>query len=691
MKTVRISAIVIASTLAVVAPAVRTAPAIAQAAVARALTAADTVAVRTIGDFAIAPNGSAVLFTVTRSTAQTNRIDVALMLLRSGQSAPIELHVPAVGVNTVRWAHDSKRFAFFATDPGLGQMGLYVMDVTAPEATAYGLKKLCAYDRGNSFISKSGNALSWSPDGTRLAFAGTTEPAPRPVPDPLVVTRLQYKTRTALSDNRRSHIFVVSATERSTPKPLTVGEFDNHSIDWGGDGSEIVFLSNREPDPDAALNYDIYAVNASTGALRQVTKTAGVEMEPVVSPDGKSIACIATKRPLTTIDSVAEDAHVFAVPFAGGSPRELNQALDRRSASPVWAPDGQSVLFTAGDHGKALIYRVPAAGGASKPAFDKNAQVAGLSVARDGSIVFGMTDPLMPRELFRLPPGAAQPAQITKINADLVAQWKLVRPETIAFKSFDGTEVQGWLYPPLDTRGKAPMILDIHGGPHGAFGYGFNPEFQLYASRGYAVLAINPRGSSGYGQAFSDGCVNDWGGADYKDLMAGVDAVLKTHPSIDGDRLGVMGGSYGGFMTNWVITQTNRFKAAVSIASLSNLISFYATSLYQDLVHAEFNGFPWEGSNFETLWKWSPVAHVKNVTTPTLFLHGEQDNDVHITQAEEMYTALRRRGIEAALARYPREGHGFREPRHRLDVATRTLEWMDRFLMPAAAKPTTAK
>jgi dipeptidyl aminopeptidase/acylaminoacyl peptidase len=692
MNAARVTLLVLPLALASVsASQTARAGASAQAGVARALTPADTVAIRTIGDFAVAPDGASILFTMLRAAPQTNRLDTILMLLKTGQGAPTELRLPATSVSAIRWAPDSKRFAFFATDPGAGQVGLYVMDVTAPEATAYGLKRICTYDRGNSFISKAGNALSWSPDGTKLAFAGTTEPAPRLGPDPVVVTRLQYKTRTSLSDNRRSHIFVVAATERSTPKPLTVGEFDNHSIDWRGDGSEIVFLSNREVDPDANLNYDIYAVNVSTGALRQVTKTPGVEMDPVVSPDGKSIAYLATTRPLTTIDSVAEDAHVFVVPFAGGEPRELNRALDRRSASPAWAPDSASVFFTASDHGRSLIYRVPAAGGASKPLFEKNAQIAGLSVARDGTLVFGMTDAVIPRELFRLPPGAGQPAQLTRLNADLVAQWKLVKPETIAFKSFDGTEIQGWLYPALDARGKTPMILDIHGGPHGAFGYGFNPEFQLYASRGYAVLAVNPRGSSGYGQAFSDGCVNDWGGADYKDLMAGVDAVLKTHPSLDGDRLGVTGGSYGGFMTNWAITQTTRFKAAASIASVSNLISFYATSLYQDLVHAEFNGFPWDGANFETLWKWSPVAHVKSVTTPTLFLHGEQDNDVHITQAEEMYTALRRRGIEAAFVRYPREGHGFREPRHRVDAMTRAVEWMDRFLMTAPPKPTTAR
>ena len=222
------------------------------------------------------------------------------------------------------------------------------------------------------------------------------------------------------------------------------------------------------------------------------------------------------------------------------------------------------------------------------------------------------------------------------------------------------------------------MILSIHGGPHGAFGYGFNPVAQFYAARGYATLMINPRGSTGYGQRFSDGSANNWGGGDYRDLMTGLDYVLKTHPRLDGNRLGVTGGSYGGFMTNWVITQTQRFKAAVAVASLSNLISFYATSMYQDLVHAEFNGYPWD--NFDTVWKWSPLAHVRSVTTPTLFIHGEQDNDVHITQAEEMYTALRQHGVEAKLVRYPREGHGLSESLHRVDAAQRTVAWLDQHL-----------
>ncbi len=210
------------------------------------------------------------------------------------------------------------------------------------------------------------------------------------------------------------------------------------------------------------------------------------------------------------------------------------------------------------------------------------------------------------------------------------------------------------------------------------YGWSFNPSFQVYVARGYGVLYLNPRGSSGYGQKFSDGTINEWGGGDYRDLMAGVDEVLRKNSWIDGERLGVTGGSYGGFMTNWIITQTPRFKGAVAVASLSNLISFYSTSLYQDLIHAEFGGFPWD--NFELLWQWSPFDYVRQVQTPTLFLHGENDNDVHITQAEEMYMALKRRGVETVLVRYPREGHGLREPKHRVDALERTVNWFDRYV-----------
>jgi dipeptidyl aminopeptidase/acylaminoacyl peptidase len=645
---------------------------------------ADQLALQDVGEIRISPDGSAIVFSVATTDVEANRSTSRLMRMPASGGAPVALDAVPPGANTVRWSPDSRRIAFFASREG--RDALWVYDVSSEALT-----RISDYDRTNRFLSKAGNWLAWSPDGSRLAFAGTLEPATRTA-DPYVTSRLQYKTRTGLSDDRRTHLYVVPLAG-GTPKPLTRGDFDEHSIDWGGDGSEIVFLSNRQPDPDASHNYDIYAVSVATGRVRQITDTPGVETDPRVSPDGRWIAYTATTRPVTTIDSVAEDQHVFVIAMSGGVAQELNHALDRRSSAPEWTPDGLAVLYTAADHGRTVLYRVSVKGGASVALIDRKAQVGPYSMARDGLVAIGLSDPAMPREVFRFRPDANL-QQLTTLNASALKGWKLVTPETVTFKSFDGAEIEGWYFPPLgESKGReksTPMLLSIHGGPHGMYGYGFNAGFQVHAGQGYATLAINPRGSSGYGQGFSDGTLRNWGGGDYKDLMAGVDYVLRLKPEIDPERLGVMGGSYGGFMTNWVITQTSRFKAAVSSASVSNMVSFYATSLYQDLVHAEFNGFPWADDNFSLLWQWSPLAHVAQVTTPTLFIHGELDHDVHITEAEQMFTAMRRRGISATLARYPREGHGFREPKHLLDRSERTLAWFDQYLKPST-RPTAAR
>jgi dipeptidyl aminopeptidase/acylaminoacyl peptidase len=634
----------------------------------------DQFSIRDVGEIRISPDGATILYTESTRSVQENKTTSRLMKIAATGGAPEAVRGAPEGADNIRWSPDGTRIAFFASKDR--KRAVWVLHSGK-------LTRVCDYDRGNSFLSKSGSALAWSPDGKQLAFAGTLEPKPG-TQDPLVISRILYKTRTAFSDNRRSHLFVVAASG-GKPRQITKGDFDEHSIDWGGDGSEIVFLSNRERDPDANYNYDIFAVNVSTGAERRITQTPGVEMDPVVSPDGRWIAYDATKRERTTIDSVAEDAHIWVVPYSGGAARELNASLDRRSTSAAWSPDSRSVIYVASDRGKSLIYRTPLEGGPGQAIVDRQAAAGPFSVAKNGSIALGIMTATMPREVFVLKAAGGEPEQLTSINAAILRNWKLSNPQTVRFPSFDGTEIEGWLYPPVGESTRWPMILTIHGGPHGMFGYTFSASTQAYAGRGYAVLALNPRGSAGYGQKFSDGCVNDWGGGDYKDLMAGVDYALSKHP-IDAARMGVTGSSYGGFMTNWVVTQTNRFHAAVTSASLSNLISFYATSLYQDLIHVEFNGYPWERDNFATLWKWSPLAHVTKVTTPLLLLHGEQDNDVHITQAEEMYTALRQRGNEAVLVRYPREGHGFREPKHVLDSLRRTLDWMDRYL--AVKRPT---
>ena len=633
----------------------------------------DIFAIKDVGEARISPDGRQVVYTVSSMNRDKNSYTSNLWLVPSGGGAPTELTTGEANDSTPRWSPDGKKIAFASNRDG--KSALWIVDVATK-----GIRRLALWERSNFFLSKSGEMFCWSPDGKQMAFVAAEKPAVAESTDPRVITRLQYKSRTSFSDNLRSHIFIVSLDDGKV-RQLTRGKFDEHSINWSPRGDEILFLSNRAVDPDANFNYDIFAVDVTKGKERRITDTPGVEFSPAWSPDGSFISYIATKRAMTTIDSVAEDAHVWVIDQKGGAGVEVSESFDRRASAPQWSKDGRAIYFLAGDNGKTLIYRVSSEGGQVTPVFDGQFQIGAFSVASN-NLAFTRTDEATPVEIYSASVEGGQMRQITTINKKLSAEWNLVKPENVRFKSFDGAEVEGWLMRPADLAEgkKCPMILTIHGGPHGMYGYSFNHASQVYAARGYAVLYLNPRGSSGYGQKFSDGTINEWGGGDYQDLMKGVDYVLEKYKWIDSNRLGVTGGSYGGFMTNWVITQTPRFKAAIASASLSNLISFYATSLYQDLIHVEFKGFPWD--NYDLLWKYSPIRYVKDVSTPTMFIHGEQDNDVHITQAEEMYMALKRRGIETVMVRYPREGHGVREPLHRLDQITRVLGWFDRFIKP---------
>ena len=680
---------------------------------------ADILRVATVSDPQISPNGDWIVYTV--STTEGEQTISTLWLMRFGDRLsatpptsrqpeqrrnwdpsrnPARPLLPAGwSATSPRWSPDGKSIAFLSTHDG--QHGIWV------SGSERRIPRFVAAVRETTFfITYAGESLTWSPDSKMIAYVSASEEADSfdgssKSEDPRVIDRIQYKSRTSFSDRLRTHVWLTDV-DQPQPRQVTSGLFYDHALSFSPKGDEIVFISNHEPDPDANNNSDIFATNLQ-GQVRQITNTVGCEYEPNWSPDGKRIAYTATKRDVTTIDSVAEDRHVWVTDPAGESRRELSAALDRRATNPKWLKDSRRIIFMAGDAGSTFLYSADPATGESKRVFPQflkrddppelssaisrgRIQVTGYSPFGDSNgaaavIVTSYSTHLTEIEGSGL--GASNIAlarSLTGHNAGFERDHEFVEPEDFQFKSFDGTSIQGWLMKPAGWREdrKYPMILSIHGGPHGMYGYAFNPTFQVYAARGYAVLYLNPRGSSGYGQKFSDGTINEWGGGDYRDLMAGVDEALRRYSWIDGNRLGVTGGSYGGFMTNFIITQTPRFRAAVSAASVSNLISFYSTSLYQDLIHAEFGGFPWD--NYDLLWQWSPLRYVRQAQTPTLFIHGEQDNDVHITQAEEMYMALRRRGVETVLVRYPREGHGLREPRHRVDALERTLAWFDRYL-----------
>jgi dipeptidyl aminopeptidase/acylaminoacyl peptidase len=702
--------------------------------------APDILRVANVTDAHISPNGQYVVYTVsgvedekTVSTLWLARLALEPFAVPSPtprrtvpyvdwpeiRSTPRALLPAGWNASTPRWSPDSNSIAFLAQHDE--QNGLWIVKLDKPEP-----RFLTPITSTNFFITYAGDSFSWSPDSRRIAYISAKPETPenpavsKRTDDPRVIDRIRYKSRTSFSDNRRTHVWVIDV-ERPAPLQLTSGLFYDHAVGFSPRGDEIVFLSNHEPDPDANNNSDIFAVDLS-GQTRQITQTKGCEYDPTWSPDGKSIAYTATTREITTIDSVAEDTHLWVIPAAGGAARELATNQDRRVRDPRWSPDGRSIIYIAGDRGYTTIFKTGIDGGRvsrfslfgvdghvvvafdiqdsklrtesgaplaiAQPfqitsfSFSNRSQTAGRGNAAEISSPFVITmgNALRPSEVWAGYGGLIPLRRLSGHNDSLVRSLRLVLPEEINFPSFDGTQIQGWLMRPpgCSSDRKCPLILSIHGGPHGMYGWSFNPAFQVYAARGYGVLYLNPRGSSGYGQKFSDGTINEWGGGDYRDLMAGVDEVLGKNSWIDGNRLGVTGGSYGGFMTNWIITQTPRFRGAVAVASVSNLISFYSTSLYQDLIHAEFGGFPWD--NFELLWQWSPLRYVRQAQTPTLFIHGENDNDVHITQAEEMYMALKRRGVETVFVRYPREGHGLREPKHRVDALERTVSWFDRFV-----------
>jgi dipeptidyl aminopeptidase/acylaminoacyl peptidase len=706
----------------------------------RPVTPPDILRVAAVSDPQISPNGNWVVYTVSIVDEDKNINVLWLARADSSFTQPLPIPTPTPGrrpppliewpeprlqpspllpsgwsAANPRWSPDGNTIAFLASHEGVD--GLWTVTLSRREP-----KLVAPIQSSNFFITYAGEPFSWAPDSKRIAYISatpeSTETSAQTKPDdPKVIDRIQYKSRTALADNKRTHVFVVDV-ERPEPRQLTTGLFYDHAVSFSPKGDEIAYLSNHESDPDANNNSDIFAVDTS-GQIRQITQTKGCEYDPVWSPDGKWIAYTATKRDVTTIDSVAEDTHVWVIAASGGAGKDLTDDQDRRARSPHWSSDSRSIFFLAGDKGYATIFRTGVDGGriarfslfhldgelagvfdlpdskyrtdsATEPNQAPPFQITGFSLAgrsqAGGSaeysttMVFILGTALRPGEVWTGFSTSPRLRRITGHNDSFVRSVRLVSPEEISFKSFDGTQIQGWLMKPLGFRDdrKYPLILSVHGGPHGMYGWSFNASFQAYAAQGYAVLFVNPRGSSGYGQKFSDGTLAEWGGGDYKDLMLGVDEALRRYSWIDSNRLAITGGSYGGFMTNWVITQTPRFRAAVAVASLSNLISFYSTSLYQDLIHTEFNGFPWD--NYDLLWQWSPLRYVRQAQTPTLFIHGENDNDVHITQAEEMYMGLKRRGVDAVFVRYPREGHGLREPKHRVDALQRTIAWFDRYL-----------
>jgi dipeptidyl aminopeptidase/acylaminoacyl peptidase len=461
-------------------------------------------------------------------------------------------------------------------------------------------------------------------------------------------------------------------------RQLTEGTNYEHSIEWSPKGDEILFVSNREPDPDRFFNYDVFAVRVADGQTRRLTNTENVEYRPTWSPDGRTIAYLGTKRGLTSSETTMEDTHVWLMDADGSNRRELGSAIDNRQGAPEWSKDGRFIYYTLQERGSSHLYRMAAAGGTPELVVGGNGRLGGWSVGPGRTVAYSFSTPTDMGQLYVNTGTAAR--QLTDLNRELLSSRKIAEVQSFTFRSFDGKEVEAFLTRPisLDPNARYPLITVMHGGPHGQQGPAFDFKNQVYAGHGYGTLMVNYRGSTGYGQAFADAIFGDQNGGEAKDVLMGLESALRRNSWIDPARLGAEGGSYGGQLSNWLITQTDRFAVVIPIASISNLISFNYMSYYHDYLAVEFGAFPHQENLMDKLWERSPLRYVNRVRTPVMLVHGENDNDVPIAEAEQYFIALKDVGVETIMVRYPREGHGIRELGHTIDLLERSMKWYDR-------------
>ncbi|MEJ7575635.1 MAG: S9 family peptidase [Pyrinomonadaceae bacterium] len=670
---------------------------------AQPLTVNALLKLRRVGDPQLSPDGATVAFTITDVDKAANRSRTNIYLMPTAGGEPRQLMTRMkVSASAPRWSPDGKLLAFVAAPEGTPQ--IYVMDMAAPNGEP----------RKVTNISTGVGDPIWSPDGTMFAFVsdiypeckddacnkGRADAAEASKVKAKTADRLLFRHWTSWKEGKRTHVFVVSSAGNSPARDMTPGDADAPPFSLGGptdyafspDSKELAFASNTDKDEALSTNGDIFIVNVTEGAggtPKRITESnRGADLSPQYSPNGRFIAY----RSQAKAGFESDRWRLMLYDRQSGQARSITEGFDSYVEGFAFSPDSSKIYFAAPERGRQPLYEMSVAGGAPRKVIEGGIN-DDVKIARDNrTLVFSRNSATRPSEIFRANADGSGVTQLTKINEQLISAFKLRPVEETAWTGGENKRIHGFIVKPanFDASRKYPLVVLIHGGPQGAWNdawsYRWNP--QIYAAQGYVVFMPNPRGSTGYGQQFTDEISGDWGGKVYTDIMNGV-AQVAALPYVDRERIGAAGASYGGYMVNWILGHNDdprfKFKTLVSHAGVFNLTSMYGATEELWFTEWEFKGSPW--SNPEMYERWSPHRFVKNFKTPTLVTHGELDYRVPIGEGLQLFTALQRQGVESKLLYFPDEGHWILKPQNSELFYTTVLDWFDRYLKAGGQTP----